>query len=73
MLGTGIQAFTGSPRARFECARMLEPIVSDCTTFAGEVEPLVGAALTAIAATTTQVLNSRRSGNFFNDFAISGS
>lgn len=71
MLGSGIQAFAGSTRARFECARMLEPIVSDCTTFAGEVEPLVGAALTAIAATTTQVLTSRRSGNFFNDFAIS--
>jgi DNA helicase HerA-like ATPase len=71
MLGSGIQAFTGSTRARFECARMLEPIVSDCTKFAEEVEPLVGAALTTIAATTTQVLTSRRSGNFFNDFAIS--
>lgn len=71
MLSSGTQAFTGSPRARFECARMLETIASDCRQFGGEVEQSVEAALKAIAMTTTAVLDSRRSGNYFNDFAIS--
>lgn len=71
MLNTGTQAFAGSPRQRFECARMMENIISDCTQFATEVEEPQSASLTSIAATTTTVLNSRRSGaTFFNDFAV---
>jgi len=70
MLNTGTQAFAGGTRSRFECARLLETIAADCTQFSGEVEEPNTAALATIATTATGVVNSRRSGNFFNDFAV---
>ena len=70
MLNTGTQTFAGAPRQRFECARMLETIASDCTQFSGEVQEPTSANLAGIAATTTTVVNSRRSGQYFNDFAV---
>lgn len=70
LLNTGTQAFAGGARQRFECARLLETIASDCTQFAGEVEEPTSTALATIATTTTGVVDSRRSGNYFNDFAV---
>lgn len=71
MLNTGTQAFGGSARARFECARLLETIASDCSQFGGEALGAVSGDLAAISTTVTEIVDSRRSGNFFNDFAIS--
>lgn len=70
LLNTGTQAFAGGTRQRFECARLLETIASDCTQFAGEVEEPTSTKLATIATTTTGVVDSRRSGNYFNDFAV---
>ncbi|WP_429923201.1 ATP-binding protein [Agrobacterium vitis] len=71
MLNTGTQAFAGAARARFECARLLETIASDCSQFGGEALDTASGALAAISTTITGIVDSRRSGNFFNDFAIS--
>ena len=46
-------------------------MASDCSLFAGEVQEPASGALAVIATTTTGIVDSRRSGNFFNDFAIS--
>lgn len=70
MLNAGTHAFAGGPRPRFECARLLETIASDCVQFAGEVEEPAHTGLAAIATTTTTVVNSRRSGQYFNDFSV---
>ncbi len=73
MLNTGTQAFAGGARQRFECARLLETIASDCVQFAAEVEVAepTSSALQTIATTTTGIVDSRRSGSiFFNDFAV---
>jgi hypothetical protein len=70
MLNVGTLAFAGGTRQRFECARMLEVIASDCAQFAGEVENPTRDALASIAATVSGVVDSRKSGNFFNDFAV---
>jgi len=71
MLNTGTQAFAGGARQRFECARLLETIAADCAQFAGELEQPVSGELSTIATSTTGVVDSRRSGNYFNDFAVS--
>jgi hypothetical protein len=71
MLNTGTQAFAGAPRPRFECARLLETIASDCSQFGGEALDTASGALAAISTTITGIVDNRRSGNFFNDFAIS--
>lgn len=70
MLSTGTQAFAGGVRQRFDCARMLENIVSDCAEFASEVEEPTRTALQAIAGEVKTIVDSRRSGQYFNDFAV---
>jgi len=70
LLNTGTQAFAGGARQRFECARLLETTASDCAQFAGEVEGPTSAELATIATATTEVVDSRRSGDYFNDFAV---
>lgn len=71
MLNTGTQAFAGAHKAKFECARLLETIALDCSQFSGEDLDTVSDALAAIATTITDIVDTRRSGNYFNDFAIS--
>jgi hypothetical protein len=71
MLNTGTHAFGGGARARFDCARLLETIASDCSQFGGEALDTASGALAAIATTITRIVDSRRSGSYFNDFAIS--
>ena len=70
MLNTGTHAFAGAARSRFECARLLETLASDCLRFAGEVQGPASGELAAIATMTTGVVNSRRSGQYFNDFSV---
>ena len=69
-LNVGTHAFAGTTRARFDCARLLETIASDCSQFAGDVPDPASSALAKIAATTSTIVGNRRSGAFFNDFAI---
>jgi len=73
MLNSGTQAFAGTPRSRFECARLLETIASDCTQFSSEddIDEAVSAAVKNVADAATAVVDSRRSGNYFNDFSVS--
>jgi hypothetical protein len=70
LLNTGTQAFAGSPAPRFNCARMLEAIAADCALFSSENLGATSTAMASIATTTSDVVNSRRSGNFFNDFSV---
>lgn len=70
LLNGGTQGFAGSARARFECARMLETIAADCVQFSSELSDPVASQLSAAGATTTAVINSRRSGQYFNDFSV---
>jgi uncharacterized protein len=69
-LNTGTQAFAGGTPQRFECARLLQTVASDCQQFAGEVGEPHSTGLATIAANTSGVVESRRSGQFFNDFAV---
>jgi len=70
MLSTGTQAFAGAARARFECARMLEALASDAREFGQSVEDPAATSLTELGEAATTVINSRRSGNYFNDFYV---
>jgi uncharacterized protein len=70
MLSTGTQAFAGAARARFECARMLEALASDAREFGQSVEDPAATSLTELGDEVTAVINSRRSGNYFNDFYV---
>ena len=64
-------SFAGSARVRFECARLLEAIANDSQVFAGELAALAhGAALQQLTQETNTIINSRRSGNYFNDFHV---
>ncbi|MBZ5644557.1 MAG: ATP-binding protein [Acidobacteriia bacterium] len=71
MLNSGTIAFAGGARQRFECARLLQSIAGDCAQFAGETEDPASAALATLSETATQVVDNRKSGNYFNDFAVS--
>lgn len=73
MLAMGTQAFAGAPRARFECARLLERIEFDCAQFAAELDGLNQTSLTGIVNTTNEIRENRKSNNpqFYDDFAIS--
>ena len=57
----------------FSCARLLERIAADVQEFAASVADPAQNALALVSASTTQILESRRSNNpqFFEDFAIS--
>lgn len=73
MLNSGTQAFAGAPRPRFECARLLETIASDCTEFVVGVKQPTSTELVTIAATTTGIVNSRKNKNnpqYFDDFQV---
>ena len=70
MLNTGTLAFAGSARPRFECALCWKPSRPDCVQFAEGADEPTRTELTTIATTTTTVVDRRRSGAYFNDFAI---
>jgi hypothetical protein len=69
-LSSGTQAFAGTARARFECARMLEALASDAREFGQSVEDPAATSLTELGADATTVINPRRSGTYFNDFYV---
>jgi uncharacterized protein len=70
LLSSGTQGFAGGARARFECARMLEAIAADCVQFSSELSEPAASQLAAAADATTGVVDSRRSGQWFNDFSV---
>lgn len=70
MLNAGYQAFAGSPRSRFECARTLESMMTDSRQFAESVEEPTRTLLDGIANSINAVIESRRSGAYFNDFTV---
>ena len=70
MLSIGTTAFAGSVRSRFECARLLERLAEDLQQFAATVADPAAAELTALAVTVGEVVDSRRSQQFFNDFSV---
>jgi hypothetical protein len=69
-LNAGTQAFGGGVPQRFECARLLQNVASDCAQFAGEVQGAASTSLNALATTATTVVDNRKSGNYFNDFTV---
>jgi len=70
MLNAGTQAFGGTPRARFECARLLESVGAEAAYFAESTEEPTKSSLEDIRATVDGIVDSRRSGNYFNDFSV---
>lgn len=72
MLNQGIDAFGGTHKARFDCARLLENIGKDTARFAAEQDAEMPNALTAISELVNTTLASRKSGNsvYFNDFSV---
>ncbi|MGC9986056.1 MAG: DUF87 domain-containing protein [Polyangia bacterium] len=70
MLNSGTQAFAGAPRQRFECARLLQNVASDCTEFASDLEEPTRTTLVDLGKTTTRIIENRRSREYFNDFSV---
>lgn len=73
LLNTGTQAFAGAARQRFECARLLETIASDCTQFVEGVQQSTSTDLAAISTTTSGIINNRKNKanpQFFDDFTV---
>lgn len=71
LLNQGTQAFAGTARVRFECARLLETIAADVEEFAGSViDADAKASLSETATLTKRVVDGRRSGQYFNDFSV---
>jgi hypothetical protein len=71
LLATGTQAFAGPLPARMGCGRMLENLANDAKDFAQTLaDEAAVTALTELAQAVTTVVNSRRSGNYFDDFSV---
>jgi DNA helicase HerA-like ATPase len=72
MLNTGTQAFAGHARVRFECARMLDRIATDCALFAAEEGMTADVGLQGIATLAQGILAARRSGTsiYYDDFSV---
>jgi len=73
LLNTGTQAFAGAARQRFECARLLETIASDCTQFVEGVQQPTGTELAAISTTISGIINNRKNKanpQYFDDFTV---
>jgi DNA helicase HerA-like ATPase len=70
MLASGTQAFAGLPVKRFECARLLQGVIADCERFAAELEEPTSTELGSVVSEASKVVESRRSGNYFNDFSV---
>lgn len=70
MLAIGTTAFAGAAGKRFDCARMLQGLASDAALFSTQVEEPTKTALADLATTTTNVVERRRSGNYFDDFLV---
>ncbi|MBX9756146.1 MAG: ATP-binding protein [Pseudomonadaceae bacterium] len=67
----GIASFSGSAKARFDCARFLESVAADTTTFAAEVtDEQDQFDIRVLSEAIQAVIESRRSGAYFNDFRV---
>ena len=76
LLNSGTQAFSGTARSRFDCARLLQTIADDCAYLgdtATGVEQAVSAAIGNIRQSALQVIAERKSKSnpiYFDDFLI---
>jgi DNA helicase HerA-like ATPase len=71
MLSQGTHAFAGSPLARFTCAGLLGCIVQDLMHCASSIEQgQLASQLEAASRQVESLIDSRRSGKYFNDFSI---
>lgn len=70
MLAEGAAAYAGSASNRRRCGELLDNIAADCNGFAEGVQGDRAEMLQAIAETVGGVANSRRSGEWFNAFAV---
>jgi DNA helicase HerA-like ATPase len=71
MLVQGTQAFSGLPAARMACGKFLENVASDTAEFSTSLPPGNEASeLSSISATVSTIVESRRSGSWFNDFSV---
>lgn len=70
MLNTGTHAFAGGVRQRFEAARLLERLAEDCVLFSTEVQEPTRTELARIGTRVATIVDGRRSGNYFDDFAV---
>jgi uncharacterized protein len=70
MLSLGTAAFAGSAKSRFDCARMLQGLGEDLQEFSATVSDPAQTALMALAEAVGEVIESRRSGQYFNDFSV---
>jgi DNA helicase HerA-like ATPase len=70
MLAQGTQAFAGSVGKRFECARLLQAIVSDTANFVEGMDEPARTSLTLLSGLANGVVESRRSNQYFNDFSV---
>jgi DNA helicase HerA-like ATPase len=71
LLSQGTHAFGGSAASRFTCARLLMIIASDLLEFAASVQSTsLVSALDGASRHTSEVIENRRSGQYFNDFSV---
>ena len=70
MLNTGTKPFAGSPRPRFECEAASGNNCLGLHAILGDVEEPTSTQLGTIASATSAIVDSRRSGQYFNDFAV---
>ena len=71
MLGRGTSAFAGTPKARFECARFILSIAEECQTWSETLEDDAQVSMIAVATTANEIEQSRKSGQYYNDFLVS--
>lgn len=76
LLSSGTQAFSGAPRPRFECARLLQTIAEECS-YLGDpttgVAQTVSSTLGVIRQDTLKIIEDRKSKsnpNYFDDFLV---
>ncbi len=72
LLKTGVSAFSGSVRARFDCAGALTTIIEDCATFSVDqsLTEEQQAMVQRVRTAADTVIASRKSGEYFRDFTI---
>jgi len=70
LLSVGVSAFSGAPRARFDCARLLESLAEDLQEFSATVDDPLRTSLSGAATDVSGIVDNRRSGQYFNDFTV---
>lgn len=71
MLSRGVQAFSGTTKAKMDCGRFLENLAGDAAQWTAELAGGVGATeMQDLTDTVSAIVAARRSGAWFNDFTV---